>query len=245
MELADFIATWSLHAASRHGTLASLQARALGGTGKSSVAAHWWRSSGWSPRHSRIPLTSCLGGTGGSPVVAHQTQNSTTSVAAFSHPSRLVPREGPVRVRPQAHRRRAGRRSPRYCTLLVVTALSHPSRLVPREGPARVRSWRIGGGAGGRSPRHSRIPLKAVLWGDRRESGRGASIAELDDVCRGTHASLKARASGGTGGVRPQALRRRNRQTTATVLHAASRHGTLASLKARASGGTGESSAAS
>jgi hypothetical protein len=104
-------------------------------------AAHWWRSSGWSPRHSRIPLTSCLGGTGGSPVVVHRTQNSTTSVEAFSHPSRLVPREGPVRVRLQAHRRRS-------------------------------------------------------------------------------------------------------RQTIATVLHAASRHGTLASLKARASGGTGGSSVA-
>jgi hypothetical protein len=74
-----------------------------------------------------------------------------------------------------------------------------PSKLVPWEGPARVRSRRIGSEAGGRSPRNSRISLKAVPLGDRRESGRGASNADLDDVCRGILASLKARASGGTG----------------------------------------------
>jgi len=42
-------------------------------------------------------------------------------------------------------------------------------------------------------------PLDVVPWGDRRESGRGASNAEFYDVCCGILASLKARASGGTG----------------------------------------------
>ncbi len=76
MELADFIASWALHAASRHGTLASLNGRASGGAGESSVVAE--QADG---RHGTLAslLRPGPAGTGGRSAVVHQSQNSPTS----------------------------------------------------------------------------------------------------------------------------------------------------------------------